>query len=291
MLLKGRGAELQIDPSGAVRVIGERINPSGKAPLLTALREGNWEAVAREARAQEKAGAAIIDVNVGGKGVNETEALPRAVRAAAEAVEAPLCIDTRVPAALEAALAVCPGRPLVNSISAEQKALREVLPLVAERRLPVIALCMGQEGIPGTAEGRLDCACRALEAAMAAGIDGNDVVFDPLIMTAGADDNAARLALETVRLLRKKFPTNSITGGTSNVSFGMPVRSQLNACFLAAASVVGLNLPITDPTNESLRLAILACNIFLGRDAHNRSFMKGYRELVAGGRLEGPTAS
>jgi 5-methyltetrahydrofolate--homocysteine methyltransferase len=286
MLLKGRGLELNVDPSVGVHVIGERINPSGKPALRKALIEGDWDAVAGEAQAQVKAGAAVIDVNVGGRGVDETAALPRAVRAVSEAVDVPLCIDTRVPAALEAALAVCPGRPLVNSISAEAKALQEILPIVAGRRLPVIVLCMGQEGIPATPAGRLECARRAMEAAVAAGIDAADIVFDPLVMTAGADDKAARLALETVRLLRKEFPSNSITGGTSNVSFGMPARSRLNACFLPAAAMLGLNLPITDPTDGALRFALLGCNIFLGCDAQNRSFMKGYRELRASGQIQ-----
>jgi 5-methyltetrahydrofolate--homocysteine methyltransferase len=286
MVLKGRGLELNVDPYGGVRVIGERINPSGKPALRKALIDGDWDAVAREAQAQVKAGAAIIDVNVGGKGVDETATLPRAVRAVVKAVDVPLCIDTRIPAALEAALAACPGRPLVNSISAEEKALQEILPIVAGRHLPVIVLCMGQEGIPVTPEGRLECARRARAAAIAAGIDATDIIFDPLVMTVGADDKAARLALETVRLLREEFPANSITGGTSNVSFGMPARSRLNACFLPAAAMRGLNLPITDPTDGALRFALLACNIFLGCDAQNRSFMKGYRELKAGGQIE-----
>ena len=275
--LQGKGTPIEIDPCGPNRIIGERINPSGKSRLRRALCDGGWDYVAEEARRQVQAGADVIDVNVGGQGIDETTVLPQAVRAVSEAVDVPLCIDTRIPAALEAALAVCPGRPLVNSISAENKALTEILPIVAEHGLPVIALCMGQEGIPSTAAGRLSNAHQALEAAIRAGVTPEDVVFDPLVMTVGADDQAARVALETVRILRETFPQNNITGGASNVSFGMPARPVLNAHFLAVASVMGMNVPITDPTDTELRFALLAGNIFRGRDQRSRHYMKFYR--------------
>ncbi len=276
-ILQGTGNPIEVDPLDTARIIGERINPSGKSRLRQALLDHEWEYIAEEARRQAAAGADVIDINVGGKGIDEVATLPKAVRAAAGAVDVPLCIDTRVPAALEAALAACPGRPLINSISAEDKALTEILPIVAERGLPVIALCMGQEGIPPTAEARLQAAHRALEAAVQAGLQPHDVVFDPLVMTVGADDQAARVALETVRLLREAFPENNITGGASNVSFGMPARPVLNASFIAVASAMGMNIPITDPTDTGLRFALLAGDVFLGYDRHTRRYMRYYR--------------
>jgi 5-methyltetrahydrofolate--homocysteine methyltransferase len=275
--LQGRGTILDIRPQDPAHIIGERINPSGKPGLRRALVTGDLASVAEEARRQVAAGADVIDVNVGGKDIDEVEMLPRAVAAVAQAVEAPLCIDTRLPAALAAALDACPGRPLINSISAETKALAEILPLVAERDLPVIALCMGQEGIPATVDGRLRCAERALEAAVAAGIPAEDVVLDPLVMTVGADEAAGRLALETVRRLREAFPANNITGGASNVSFGMPARPVLNTSFLAVAAYLGLNLPITDPTDAVLRYALLSADILLGRDKRTRNYLRFYR--------------
>jgi len=275
--LQGTGAPISLDPLGLARIIGERINPSGKRGLRQALLDGDWDYVAEEARRQVAAGADVIDVNVGGQGVDEVAVLPEAVQAVSRAVDVPLCIDTRIPLALAAALAVCPGRPLVNSISAEKKALTENLSIVAEHHVPVIALCMGQEGIPDSAEERLSVARRALEAAVQAGVGPGDVIFDPLVMTVGADDQAARVALETVRLLRATFPENSITGGASNVSFGMPARPMLNAHFLAAAAVLGMNVPVTDPTREEVRFALLAADVFLGRDRRSRRYMKYYR--------------
>ena len=286
MQLQGKSTTLNIVPQVPAHIIGERINPSGKPALRRALLEDNLELAVQEARAQVAAGAAVIDVNVGGKGIDEVAILPRAVQAIAEAVDAPLCIDTRMPDALEAALAVCPGRPLVNSISAERKALDEILPIVAAHHVPVIALCMGQEGIPATVEGRLRNAGQAIEAAVRAGVAEGDVVFDPLVMTVGADDQAAHTVLETIRRLREIYPANNIAGGASNVSFGMPARPALNASFLAAASYLGMNMPITDPTDTSLRFALLSANILLGRDKRTRNYVKLYRTTRSNGAVE-----
>ncbi|MFN2169412.1 MAG: dihydropteroate synthase [Anaerolineae bacterium] len=278
MELQGSGFPVAITPEGPLRIIGERINPSGKPALRRALLDGDWDLIAGEARRQVEAGADIVDVNVGGKGIDEVTVLPRAVETAGRAVDVPLCIDTRLPAALLAALDVCPGRPLINSISAEHKALAEILPIVAERGLPAIALCMGQEGIPSSVDGRLACAHQALEAALRAGMRQEDVVLDPLVMTVGADDRAAWIALETVRRLREEFPDNNITGGASNVSFGMPARPVLNAHFLAVARYLGMNVPITDPADVDLRFGLLSGTLFMGRDRRSKGYMRAWRE-------------
>jgi 5-methyltetrahydrofolate--homocysteine methyltransferase len=277
-ILQGSGNPIEITPAAPSRIIGERINPSGRSALRRALADGNWAYLAEEAKRQVEAGADIVDVNVGGRGLDETTLLPQAVRAVAGAVGAPLCIDTRIPGALQAALAVCPGRPLINSIGGEDKILAENLPIVAEHGLPVIGLCMGQEGIPASAAERLRLAHRILEAAVCRGVKEEDVIFDPLVMTVGADDQAARVALETIRLLRAEFPNNNITGGVSNVSFGMPDRSALNAQFLAVAAVLGLNIPITDPTQALLRSSLLVADVFLGRDRRTRRYMQFLRQ-------------
>ena len=277
VVLKGRGELLSLDPAGPIRIIGERINPSGRKRLQQAIISRDWAYVASEAQRQAEAGADIIDVNAGGTEIDEVIILPEVMRAVAEAVAAPLCIDTRVPAALEAALAVCQGRPLVNSISGEKAVLESYLPIVAERGLPVIALCMGAGGIPGSAEERVKVAHQVLEAAVRAGVKKEDVVFDPLVISVGADDQAARVTLETIRRLRKEFPENSITGGASNVSFGMPARARLNASFIAVAAVLGMDVPITDVTYPELRFALFAADIFLGQDKRTRRFVRYFR--------------
>jgi len=281
-ILQGTGNPLEIDPNGPIRMIGERINPSGKKRLHQAMLEGAWEVVVEETKRQAKAGAHIIDVNVGGKGIDEVTALPAAVRVVVESTDLPLCIDTRNPAALAAALGVCPGRPLVNSISAEKKALAEILPIVADHGLPVVLLCMGPEGIPKTAKARLENARFGMEAAVKAGIDEQDIVLDPLVMTTGADDKAAWIVLEAISLLRKTFPANNITGGSSNVSFGMPARPILNAHFLTTAAVLGMNMPITDPTVIQIGFATVVGNLFRGQDKNSQNFMRHYRSQRAG---------
>ena len=286
-IIQGRGEPLVLDPLGFVRAIGERINPSGNKQLLNALANRDWAYVVSEAQRQVEAGADIIDVNVGGGNIDEAAVLPEAVRAVQEAVQVPLCIDTRNNAALKAALAVCQGRPLVNSISGEKVVLDTILPVVAEHKLPVVALCMGSGGIPKTAVERVKIAHQALEVAIKAGVKAEDVLFDPLILTVGADDQAGRVALETISLLRKEFPRNSITGGASNVSFGMPLRPVLNANFLAVAVAMGMNVPITDVTYPELRYALLAADIFMGRDPRTRRYLRYFRsrspESVSGG--------
>lgn len=276
-ILQGKRTPIEISPSDPARIIGERINPSGRKRLRQALLEGDWDYVTREAIMQVDAGATILDVNVGGKGIDEAIVLPETVKRMAEVVDVPLSIDTRVPAALEGALKVCPGRPLVNSIGGEDKILTQNLPIIVDFGLPVVLLCMGQEGIPDNADARLRIAHQVMNVIVKAGIAEKDVILDPLVMTVGADDQAARVALETIRRLREDFPNNNITGGTSNVSFGMPARSIINAHFLCAAITLGMNLPITDPTDPQIRLALHSGNVFLGRDQRVRTYMHYYR--------------
>ena len=278
--LKGTGETISVAPTYPARIIGERINPSGRKALRQALLDGEWDYVIREAIKQVDAGADILDVNVGGKGIDEVVVLPEVVKRIAKVVSVPLSLDTRVPAALEAALAVCPGRPLVNSIGGEDKILSENLPIIANARVPVIVLCMGQEGIPTNADDRLRIVQRVMDAAVRAGVAENDLILDPLVMTVGADDQAARVALETTRGLRKEFPNNNITGGTSNVSFGMPARPIINAHFLSAVVTLGMNIPITDPTDPQLKYAVLCGNIFLGSDRKTRNYMRHYRMVT-----------
>lgn len=278
--LQGTGSAIEIDPTGSARLIGERINPSGKKRLHQALMERDWDYVARQAVLQVEAGADLIDVNVGGRDFDEAALLPLAIKAVSSAVDVPICIDTRLPSALESALQVCPGRPLVNSIGGEEKVLAECLPLIANHRAAVIVLCMGQEGIPSSAEERLKIADYVCSKAGKSGIGEEDIFFDPLVMTVGADDQAARVALDTTRMLRQAFPRSNITGGASNVSFGMPGRKAINAHFLSAAVIMGMNIPIADPSDATTISALKMADLFLGRDEKVKSYMQHYRSSL-----------
>lgn len=273
-ILQGKTATVRIAPQLPTVLIGERINPTGKKRLAAALAAGDLAPVEELARAQVAAGAAVLDVNVGMVEVDEVSLLPRAVEAVAETVDVPICVDTANPEALKAALAVCPGKPLVNSATGEKAKMEAVLPLVAERGAAVIGLVMGDGGIPPTPEQRLEVAQRILARALELGIPREDVIFDPLVLTIGANSQAARVALETIRLLRAELDAN-VTCGASNVSFGMPDRPLLNQVFLAMALACGVNCPITDPAHFCD--AILAADVLLGKDEYGMRYIRACR--------------
>jgi len=274
--LDGAGQTVVLDSQGPLVVIGERINPSGRKRLAAALAQGGMSMVRQEAIAQVAAGARVIDVNVGAVGVDEGEILPLAVQTVAEAVEVPICIDTSRHAALAAALAVCPGRPLVNSVTGEEASLASVLPLVKERDCAVIGLCINDEGVPKDAQGRLEIAQKIIDRAERLGIAREDVIIDPLATAIGADDRAALVTLEAISLVRASLGVN-ITYGGSNVSFGLPDRNLINASFLAMAVALGVTCAIVDPLDVDIRKAVAACDLLMGRDEYAGRFLKRSR--------------
>jgi 5-methyltetrahydrofolate--homocysteine methyltransferase len=273
-ILQGKTTTVRIGPELPTVIIGERINPTGKKLLAGALQAGDLSPVRELARMQAEAGASVLDVNVGTVGVDEVEMLPRAVEVVAEVVDVPICIDTANPAALAAALAICPGKPLVNSVNGEEEKLTAVLPLVAERHVSVIGLLMDDDGIPPAPERRLEVARRIRDRATALGIPPEDVIFDPLVLAVGAEPGAGHVALETIRLLRAELDAN-ITCGASNVSFGMPDRRLLTQVFLAMAIACGVNCPIIHPGH--LCDAILAADALLGKDEYGLHYIRACR--------------
>ncbi len=168
------------------------------------------------------------------------------VEAVSSAVDVPLCLDSANPAVLAAGLKAAPGKPLINSVSGEEKRLASVLPLAKERGAAVIGLTIGDTGIPKTAEERVAVAEQILERAAKIGIPAEDVIIDPLVMTVGSDSKAALITLQTIELIRKEFGVN-INLGASNVSFGLPDRLTVNQTFLAMAIQAGATCSITDP--------------------------------------------
>ena len=256
-------------------LIGERINPTGKKRLAEALRAGDLSVVREEAIAQVAAGADILDVNVGATGVDEVAMLPLAVRAVAEVVDVPLCIDSRKIDALKAALAVCPGRPIVNSVTGEEASLTTVLPLVKEYGLPVIGLTLDEKGIPADAETRVAIAHRIVERAEALGIPREDVIIDCLTLSLGANVKAGLGTLEATRRVRDELGVNQ-TQGCSNISHGLPNRPVLNGAYLAIAIEAGLTCPTVDVAQ--VKLAILSADLVLGRDNYAMRFIAAFRE-------------
>lgn len=255
--------------------IGERINPTGKKRLAEALRAGDLSVVREEALAQVAAGADILDVNVGATGVDEIEMLPKAVQAVAEAVEVPLCIDSRKIKALAAAIKVCPGRPIVNSVTGEEASLEEVLPLVKEYNLPVIGLTLDERGIPAEAAARVEIAHKIVERAESIGIPREDVIIDCLTLSLGANVKAGLSTLEATKRVRDELGVNQ-TQGCSNISHGLPNRPILNGAYLAMAIEAGLTCPTVDVAQ--VKLAVLSADLILGRDNYAMRFITAFRE-------------
>ncbi len=255
-------------------LIGERINPSGRRKLADSLQAGDMSIVRREAIAQVEAGADILDVNVGSTGADKITLLAMAVAAVSEVVDVPLSLDSDDPAALEAALEVCPGKPIVNSVTGQAASLEAVLPLVKDHGAAVIALTMDDDGIPADSDRRLAIAHRIVDRAVAIGIPVEDVIVDCLTMTVATDPAAALVTLESVRRVNADLGVNQ-TLGASNVSFGLPDRDVLNGVFLAMAIEAGVTCPTVHVAR--VRSTVLAADLFLGKDGYARRFIKDYR--------------
>lgn len=256
-------------------LIGERINPAGKKKLAEALKAGNLEIVCREALAQAQAGADILDVSVGTFGVDEVTLLPQVVQAVMDTVDIPLCLDSANPEALEAALKVYKGKPLINSVTGEEHSLAKVLPLVKEYGAVVIGLVQDEEGIPKDSERRVGVAHKVVERAEAAGIAREDIIIDCLASTVGADTSSGLAVIEAIRKIKAELGVN-LTLGASNVSFGLPDRDLLNNAFVVMAVVAGVTCLIVDVAK--VRPIILAADLVLASDKRARRYIEAYRQ-------------
>jgi len=274
-ILNGTTKEVTIGIDRPFVIIGEKINPTGHKKLAAALTEGNFDYVRQLVERQVAWGADVLDVNVGVPGLDEVAMMPKVVALVASLADVPLCLDSGNPEVLAAGLDAAPGKPLVNSVSGEEKRLASVLPLVKARGAAVIGLTMDDNGIPKTAEERLAVAEKILERAAKIGIPAEDVVIDPLVLTVGSDSQAALVTLQTIDLLRKNFGVN-VNLGASNVSFGLPDRLSLNQAFLALAIQMGATCSITDPVK--LGATIKAADLLLGRDANSMRYLKYFRQ-------------
>ena len=234
-------------------VVGERLNPTGKKRLKQALMDGDMDYLIKEAVEQVNAGAQVLDVNVGVPGLDEPELLPRVIQQLQAVVNTPLQIDTANNVALEKALRVYNGSPIINSVCGKEQSLREVLPLAKKYGACVVCLCLDDDGIPETSEGRLSIAKKILKAAEDYGIGRERLLFDALTMTISTNPDNARITLDTVRGLSAMGLKTIL--GVSNVSFGMPNREEINAAFLSMAVKEGLSAAIINPKTLSPKSA------------------------------------
>jgi 5-methyltetrahydrofolate--homocysteine methyltransferase len=256
-------------------LIGERINPAGKKELAESLKAGNLEIVRKEALAQVQAGADILDVNVGTFGVDEVALLPRVVQTVMNTVDVPLCIDSNNPAALEAAIKIYKGKPLVNSVTGEEDSLARILSLVKEYKAAVIGLVQDDDGIPKDAKQRVRIARKIVERGEAVGITRENIVIDCVAFAVGADTSSGTAVMEAIRIIKAELGVN-MTLGASNISFGLPDRELLNNAFVAMAIAAGLTCLITDAAK--VRQTIMASDLILGRDKHARRYVEAYRK-------------
>lgn len=272
--LKSTNKEVKISIDGPFVVIGEKVNPTGRKILAGALAEGNYDYVLELVQKQVNAKADILDVNVGVPGLDEVKVLPEVAKLISDNFDIPLCLDSANHDALAAALAVLPGKLLINSVNGEEKSLEKVLPLVKEYGAAVIGLTMDDDGIPDDVEERVAIAGKIIERAAKLGISEQDIVIDPLVLTVGADSNAALVTLGTIEMVRKEFGVN-INLGASNVSFGLPDRHTVNQAFLSLAISKGATCAITDPVK--LTSIIRATDLLMGRDKSSLRYLKFYR--------------
>ncbi|MEK7773983.1 MAG: dihydropteroate synthase, partial [Deltaproteobacteria bacterium] len=257
-------------------VIGERINPTGRKALAQEIKDGKTAGIRNEARQQAASGAHALDVNVGVPGMDEALAMRMAVFAVNGNSGLPIVIDSSHPEAIEAGLKACDGKPLVNSISGEEKKLSFILPLAKRYGAALLGLTLDDDGIPDTAQGRLRVAEKMLERALKAGIRKEDLVVDCLAMTVSAAPLSAVETLKAIRLVKERLGLATVLG-VSNISFGLPAREVINANFLTMAFAAGLDCAIINPNNRAMMDAYHASLVLLNKDLRAERYIRRYQ--------------
>lgn len=269
----------QVAEFGSIRVIGERINPTGKKRFGQALREGDMNYIMERAIEQADAGADILDINVGLPGIDEAAMMTRVVKAVQGVVSLPLQIDSSNPEAIEAGLRICNGRAIVNSVNGEPEVLEKVLPIVKKYGAAVVGLTMDKGGIPETAEGRITIAERILNAAKEHGIPREDVLIDALTLTISAQQNQAAETLRAVRYVHEELGLHCVLG-VSNISFGLPERIHVTESFLTQAMCCGLDFPIVNPNQKEIMDAVASFRALSGEDRDCAAYIERFADAV-----------
>ena len=279
----------QVAEDGKLRLIGERVNPTGKKRLQQALREKDLDYIVSLGLQQQEAGADLLDVNVGLPGLDEKEMMVRTVQALQAGLDLPLQIDSSDPGVIEAALRVYCGKALVNSVSGKPGVLSSILPLCRKYGAAVVGLCLDESGIPETWQGRVAVAERIIAAAEACGIPRRDIYIDCLTLTVSAQQSQA---METLRALSavKRLGVQTILG-VSNISFGMPERGNINRSFLTLALMAGLDCPIVNPNLPEIRKCIAAWKVLCGADEGGDAYIRLCAEVPEAASVPAPAAS
>ncbi|MEE3362309.1 MAG: homocysteine S-methyltransferase family protein [Anaerovoracaceae bacterium] len=283
-------------------VIGERLNPTGKKRLKDAIVNEDYDYIMEQALKQADEGAGVLDVNAGIPGIDEAAVLPALVKKIQSVTDVPLQIDSGDPAAVEAALRVYNGKPVLNSVNGTEKSLREILPAAARYGAAIIALTLDDDGIPETAEKRIAIAEKIRNAANAAGIPDSDIIVDCLTLTVSAEQAQAAETLKAIRTVTEDLGLKTVLG-LSNISFGLPNRPLINRTFLVMAMQQGLSAAIMNPADEEMKGALRAFELLSGADENAAAFIEAFRgwtpaaggakaqgHVTGGGEAEGKTA-
>lgn len=267
-------------------IIGERINPTGKSKFKQALREHNLEYILQEGVTQQEHGAHVLDVNVGLPEIDEPSMLEEVVRELQSILDLPLQLDTSDPAAMERAMRVYNGKPLINSVNGKEESMKAVFPLVKKYGGVVVALCLDENGIPETAEGRLEIARKIFHRAEDYGIGPENILIDALCLTVSSDSKGALTTLETLRRVRDELGGKTILG-VSNISFGLPQREIINSAFFTMAMECGLNAAIINPNSEAMMRAYYSFRALMDLDPQCGDYIQKYGQQDRAGTQTG----
>ena len=270
-------------------LIGERINPTGKKRLKTAILEEDFDYILSEGVAQQEKKVDILDVNVGLPGIDEARILTKAVTSLQEIIDLPVQIDTADPRAMESALRRCNGKPLINSVNGKADSMAAIFPLVKKYGGTVVALTLDENGIPETVEGRLEIAKKILKTAESYGISKKNIVFDTLCMPISADISAGKVTLEALRRIRTALGCHTVLG-ISNVSFGLPNRDAVNGIFFTMAMENGLSAAIMNPNSGEMWKAYYGFNALRGLDENCAAYMENAASFASVQAAAAPAA-
>lgn len=263
----------------APRIVGERLNPTGKKQFQQALRDENMDYILSQAISQQQAGADILDVNVGLPGIDEPRLMAKVVQAMQATVDLPLQLDSSDPAALEAGLRAANGKVIINSVNGKAESLAQILPLAAKYGAAVIGLCLDEAGLPETAEARLAIARRIMDAATNAGIKKEDIYIDCLTLTVSAQQDQAMETLAAIRAVKQDLGLKTVLG-VSNISFGLPNRPLLNQTFLTMALSAGLDLAIINPNSRNMTDTVAAFKVLANFDTDSVAYIAAQTEAA-----------
>lgn len=261
-----------------IKIVGERINPTGKKKLREALKNNNIEYIVSEAITQKKTGSDILDINLGLLGIDEKEMMKKVVMELQGIIDLPLQIDSTKIDVIEEVVRMYNGKPIINSVNGKVESMEKIFPIAKKYGACVIGLTIDEEGLPKTAEKRLEIATKIIKTANTYGIPEENIIIDCLVLTVSAEQESVMETLKAIPMIKSRFNVKTALG-TSNVSFGLPERKVINATYLALALGYGLDMPITDSTSEILMDTIRAFKILTNQDNGCSEYIDFYSKI------------